>query len=343
MIGPSWFSCCVGKKYTARHRAVRHAGPHRRASRCRASSAAPTSPCRSRAPTRRSRPTGSRTSRAPRSRRASQAKGNIPNATNLLGEQRQRAGCPRSWFVPTAKHWVDVENGNILRNMLGADPHRPADRQAGSAVGERQHRIGAQPAVTSAASALRLQHDRRRRDALGDVSAAAPFLGQGCARCGPVRADRPGGRRDRASSSAIRSTGSSSCRLQQLRPLRADPAPGRLRSGSRTTAPSCTTRSSGTRCSARSIFTAANVDADDRARDAARAAARACQRVRCASCSRSGLVLVWSMPVVVAVAGLVLDDELPERRPQLRPDGAALRRLLPARLVRDDRLAAERW
>ena len=24
----------------------------------------------------------------------------------------------QSWFVPAAKHWVDVENGNILRNML---------------------------------------------------------------------------------------------------------------------------------------------------------------------------------------------------------------------------------
>jgi N,N'-diacetylchitobiose transport system substrate-binding protein len=24
----------------------------------------------------------------------------------------------RSWFVPTAKNWVNVENGNILRNML---------------------------------------------------------------------------------------------------------------------------------------------------------------------------------------------------------------------------------
>jgi N,N'-diacetylchitobiose transport system substrate-binding protein len=24
----------------------------------------------------------------------------------------------RSWFVPAAKHWVDVENGNILRTML---------------------------------------------------------------------------------------------------------------------------------------------------------------------------------------------------------------------------------
>ena len=24
----------------------------------------------------------------------------------------------RSWFVPQAKHWVDVENGNILKTML---------------------------------------------------------------------------------------------------------------------------------------------------------------------------------------------------------------------------------
>jgi hypothetical protein len=26
----------------------------------------------------------------------------------------------RSWFVPQAKHWVDVENGNILKTMLAA-------------------------------------------------------------------------------------------------------------------------------------------------------------------------------------------------------------------------------
>ena len=24
----------------------------------------------------------------------------------------------RSWFVPTAKNWVNVENGNVLRTML---------------------------------------------------------------------------------------------------------------------------------------------------------------------------------------------------------------------------------
>jgi N,N'-diacetylchitobiose transport system substrate-binding protein len=47
-----------------------------------------------------------------------QAKGNIPNATNLLGNSVNERAAKRSWFVPTAKHWVDVENGNILRTML---------------------------------------------------------------------------------------------------------------------------------------------------------------------------------------------------------------------------------
>ena len=50
--------------------------------------------------------------------RSLQAKGNIPNATNLLGSSVNERAAARSWFVPAAKHWVDVENGNILRNML---------------------------------------------------------------------------------------------------------------------------------------------------------------------------------------------------------------------------------
>jgi N,N'-diacetylchitobiose transport system substrate-binding protein len=53
------------------------------------------------------------------SEKALQAKGNIPNATNLLGTSINERAAARSWFVPTAKHWVDVENGNILKNMLG--------------------------------------------------------------------------------------------------------------------------------------------------------------------------------------------------------------------------------
>jgi N,N'-diacetylchitobiose transport system substrate-binding protein len=45
-------------------------------------------------------------------------KGNIPNATNLLGNSVNERAAARSWFVPQAKHWVDVENGNILKTML---------------------------------------------------------------------------------------------------------------------------------------------------------------------------------------------------------------------------------
>ena len=47
-----------------------------------------------------------------------QAKGNIPNATNLLGNSVNERAAKRSWFVPTAKNWVNVENGNVLRTML---------------------------------------------------------------------------------------------------------------------------------------------------------------------------------------------------------------------------------
>jgi N,N'-diacetylchitobiose transport system substrate-binding protein len=47
-----------------------------------------------------------------------EAKGNIPNATNLLGASVNERAAARSWFVPQAAHWVDVENGNILKTML---------------------------------------------------------------------------------------------------------------------------------------------------------------------------------------------------------------------------------
>jgi len=46
------------------------------------------------------------------------SKGNIPNTTSLLGNSVNERAARRSWFVPTAKHWVNVENGNILRTML---------------------------------------------------------------------------------------------------------------------------------------------------------------------------------------------------------------------------------
>jgi N,N'-diacetylchitobiose transport system substrate-binding protein len=54
------------------------------------------------------------------SEKALEKKGNIPNATNLLGSSVNERAAARSWFVPQAKHWVDVENGNIVKTMLAS-------------------------------------------------------------------------------------------------------------------------------------------------------------------------------------------------------------------------------
>jgi N,N'-diacetylchitobiose transport system substrate-binding protein len=54
------------------------------------------------------------------SEQALAAKGNIPNATNLLNNSVNDRAAARSWFVPQALNWVDVENGNILKTMLGS-------------------------------------------------------------------------------------------------------------------------------------------------------------------------------------------------------------------------------
>ncbi len=117
MVGPSWFSCCVGKKYTgvtAQFVMPGHvAGTSMPGFLGGSDLAVPV--------------TSSNKALAAdwikdftstASEKALQAKGNIPNATNLLGNSVNERAASRSWFVPTAKHWVDVENGNILRNML---------------------------------------------------------------------------------------------------------------------------------------------------------------------------------------------------------------------------------
>ena len=116
--------------------------------------------------------------------KALQAKGNIPNATNLLGTSVNERAAARSWFVPAAKHWVDVENGNILRNMLAQILTRQADRQAGCVVRERQHHLGAERLVSAtgsrsprgmAVAAETTKWSRRRRLTLGARRPGAPF------------------------------------------------------------------------------------------------------------------------------------------------------------------------
>ncbi|MBX5473688.1 MAG: extracellular solute-binding protein [Thermoleophilia bacterium] len=116
MLGPSWFSCCVGKykNVTAQFVMPSHVKGQPMPGFLGGSDLAV--------------PVGSSHQSAAvdwiadftstESEKALQAKGNIPNATNLLGASVNERAAARSWFVPTAKHWVDVENGNILRNML---------------------------------------------------------------------------------------------------------------------------------------------------------------------------------------------------------------------------------
>jgi N,N'-diacetylchitobiose transport system substrate-binding protein len=50
--------------------------------------------------------------------KALEKKGNIPNATSLLGSSVNERAAARSWFIPQAKHWADVQTGNILKTFL---------------------------------------------------------------------------------------------------------------------------------------------------------------------------------------------------------------------------------
>jgi len=117
VVGPAWYSCCTGAKFktvTAQFVMPSHtAGQPMPGFLGGSDLAVPV--------------TSKQTSLAAdwikdftstSAERSLQAKGNIPNATNLLGNNVNERAAARSWFVPQAKHWVDVENGNIPRNML---------------------------------------------------------------------------------------------------------------------------------------------------------------------------------------------------------------------------------
>jgi N,N'-diacetylchitobiose transport system substrate-binding protein len=117
MLGPSWFTCCVGKKYTAstgQFVMPGHVKGQPMPGFLGGSDLAVPVTSSNKALAEEWIKDFTSTS----SEKTLQAKGNIPNATNLLGNSVNERAAARSWFVPTAKHWVDVENGNILRNML---------------------------------------------------------------------------------------------------------------------------------------------------------------------------------------------------------------------------------
>jgi N,N'-diacetylchitobiose transport system substrate-binding protein len=119
MIGPGWFSCCVGDKYktsTGQFVMPSHEAGKAMPGFLGGSDLAV--------------PIGANKQLATdwiaaftstSAEKGIQAAGNIPNATNLLNLTKigERAAL-RSWFVPAAKNWVNVENGNILRTMLSS-------------------------------------------------------------------------------------------------------------------------------------------------------------------------------------------------------------------------------
>ena len=117
IVGPAWFSCCVGTKYKAATKQFVMPsfikGKSMPGFLGGSDLAIP-----ARTDSRQAAIDWIKAFTSTNSQRSLQAKGNIPNATNLLGNSVNERAAQRSWFIPTAKHWVDVENGNILRTML---------------------------------------------------------------------------------------------------------------------------------------------------------------------------------------------------------------------------------
>ena len=115
IVGPGWFSCCVGdqKSKTAQFVMPSHTKGQPLPGFLGGSDlAVPVGGSRAQAASWISAFTDNASMTALR------AKGNIPNTTSLLGSSVNERAARKSWFVPTAKHWVNVENGNILRTML---------------------------------------------------------------------------------------------------------------------------------------------------------------------------------------------------------------------------------
>jgi N,N'-diacetylchitobiose transport system substrate-binding protein len=117
IIGPGWYSCCVGAKFkstTAQFVMPSHVAGKAMPGFLGGSDLAVPAPSKNVA-------LGAdwiKDFTSTDAEKGLQAKGNIPNATSLLGTSVNERAAARSWFVPAAKHWVDVENGNVIRNML---------------------------------------------------------------------------------------------------------------------------------------------------------------------------------------------------------------------------------
>jgi len=116
IIGPAWFSCCVGAFKGATGQFVMPSHTKGKVMPGFLGGSDLAIPARSDAKAQAR--DWIRLFTNTQAQRTLQAKGNIPNATNLLGKTVNERAAARSWFVPTAKNWVDVENANVLRTLL---------------------------------------------------------------------------------------------------------------------------------------------------------------------------------------------------------------------------------
>jgi N,N'-diacetylchitobiose transport system substrate-binding protein len=115
--GPAWYTCCTGKKYAkGTKQFVMPSHVKGKAIPGFLGGSTLAIPAQSSSKAQAIEWLADFTSNA--SEQALEKKGNIPNATNLLGNSINERAASQSWFVPQAKHWVDVENGNILKTML---------------------------------------------------------------------------------------------------------------------------------------------------------------------------------------------------------------------------------
>ena len=146
MIGPSWFSCCVGDNYkaaTAQFVMPGHVKGQPMPGFLGGSDLA--------VPV-----TSSNKNEARRldqglhrhaSEKALQAKGNIPNATNLLGTTRQRACRAAQLVRPDGEALGRRRERQHPPQHARPDPDGQAVDQAGRQLRERQHRLGSERLV----------------------------------------------------------------------------------------------------------------------------------------------------------------------------------------------------
>ena len=135
MVGPSWYTCCVGKKFTASTGSVRDAGPRQ-------------GPDDAGLPRwLRPRRAGHELEQGARSRldqglhrhrvgEGPPGEGQHPERDQPAGQQRQRAGCRAQLVRPDRQALGRRRERQHPAQHAGPDPHRQADRQAGGSVGQ---------------------------------------------------------------------------------------------------------------------------------------------------------------------------------------------------------------